>query len=104
MNICKPLIPRSSTRLVALVTLAASAGALWGCAAGGISASPNYDARFGAATRVTLAQQTADTAAGQRNGQKVPPADGKAVRESVDRFVDSFRAPPPNNVIQIGVK
>ena len=71
-----------------------------GCAA---STSPNWDQRFGDGTRGLLAQQLLAPNAPQRNAAASAPSDGRTVRESVDRQVDSFRAPPATNVINIGV-
>jgi len=71
-----------------------------GCAA---STSPNWDQRFGDGTRGLLAQQLLAPDAPRRNAAASAPSDGRTVRESVDRQVDSYRAPPATNVINIGV-
>ena len=73
--------------------------ALGGCA----SASPKWDKRFGNAVREVTAQQIRDPEAPQRHADTEPTADGRTVREAGDRYVDTLRAPPPNNVIQLGV-
>ena len=66
-----------------------------GCAA---STSPNWDQRFGDGTRGLLAPD-----APRRHAAASAPSDGRTVRESVDRQVDSYRAPPATSVINIGV-
>ena len=71
-----------------------------GCAS---SASPNWDKRFGDGTRSLLAQQLMAPDAPQRNAAASAPSDGRTVRESVDRHLDSYRAPPATSVINIGV-
>lgn len=73
---------------------------LGGCAA---SASPGWDARFGERTRALQAQQLIEPQAPVRNDQTQGKADGRTVREAMDRQVDSFKSPPPSNVINIGV-
>lgn len=78
--------------LVAVVTA--------GCAA---TATPGYDERFGDAARALTAQQLIDPTAPARNGDRVAATDGRTVREAGDRQVDTFRAPPPPSVINIGV-
>jgi len=74
--------------------------ALGGCAA---TASPEWDARFGESARMLSAQQVIDPAAPTRNAQSVPRTDGRTAREAADRHVESYRKPPPTNVINIGV-
>lgn len=73
--------------------------ALGGCA----SASPELDRHFGDAARQLKAQQLRDPEAPRRHAETEPLADGRTVREAGDRYVDTLRAPPPNNVISIGV-
>lgn len=90
------MMNRTLTTMTALLGI----GLLAGCAATG---SPNYDSRFGDGARSLRAQQVLDPAAPTRNGQRVVGADGNSARESVDRYVDSFKSPPPSNVINIGV-
>lgn len=90
---------RNLHALSAAATLAATT-LLGACAASG---TPELDSRFGAATRTLAAQQTYDAAAPQRNGSRVPATDGRTMREAADRQVESFKAPPVTNVINIGV-
>jgi hypothetical protein len=88
-----------SRSLQRLCTLGACI-AVGGCAA---SASSQWDSTFGDATRQLTAQQIMDPAAPTKNGTQVPPADGRAVREATGHYVATFRAPPPAQVINIGV-
>lgn len=72
---------------------------LGGCAA---SATPNYDLRFGDAVREARQRMTLNPNAGS-NPDPVSGLDGRAAREAVGRYQDSFKAPPPVvNVINIG--
>jgi len=73
--------------------------ALGGCAA---SASPEWDAQFGDHVRILNAQQLIDPDAPTRNAQTNPRTDGRTTREAMDRHVESYRAPPPTTVINIG--
>jgi hypothetical protein len=78
-----------------LVTLAMS---LAGCAA-----TPQYDAKFGEAVRTARLQQTINPNAGKAEAPAPSGLDGKAAQESIERYHDSFKAPPPAvNVINIG--
>lgn len=69
--------------------------ALAGCAA---SRTPEFDARFGQAVNAAKAQQTLDPQAAAKapapNG-----LDGPAANESIQRYRDSFKSPPPTFVI-----
>jgi uncharacterized lipoprotein len=72
---------------------------LAGCA---VSPTPNYDARFGDAVREARQRMTLNPNAGS-NPVAVTGMDGRASRESIVRYQDSFKAPPPVvNVINIG--
>ncbi|NCT84030.1 MAG: hypothetical protein GXC94_12840 [Comamonadaceae bacterium] len=88
--------------LVALRPLAAATLmlALAGCAA---TASPAWDQRFGDSMRALQAQQLVDPAAPSRNAQIAAKADGRTVREAGERQLDSYKAPPPSNVVTIGI-
>jgi hypothetical protein len=80
---------------LALVLLAL----LGGCAA---SVTPNYDLRFGDAVRDARQRMTLNPGAGA-NPDPVIGMDGKASRETIIRYQDSFKSPPPVvNVINIG--
>jgi hypothetical protein len=74
--------------------------ALGGCAA---TASPEYDARFGDGARALNAQQLIDPGAPARNAQTVAKSDGRNTRDAMDRHAETYRSPPPTNVINIGV-
>ena len=72
---------------------------LGGCAA---STTPNYDARFGDAVREARQRMTLNPNA-SANPDPMAGMDGRAAREAVGRYQESFKAPPPVvNVINIG--
>ena len=80
---------------LALVLLALLAG----CAA---SPTPDYDLRFGDAVREARQRMILNPAAGN-NPDPVAGVDGKAGYQSIGRYHDSFKTPPPvSNVINIG--
>ena len=82
--------------IAALVML--TGAVLAGCA----PTSPHWDAHFGEAQRMMMAQQVLNPDAGM---QDVPNSlDGGAARESVIRYRNTFKEPPaPQNVFNIGV-
>jgi hypothetical protein len=64
--------------------------------------TPHYDAQMGAAVRAARLAMTIDPAAGSRPDD-VTGIDGRAAKEAVKRYQDSFKEPPPVvNVINIG--
>jgi uncharacterized lipoprotein len=66
------------------------------------STTPNYDQRFGDAVRQARLQMTLNPDAG-KNTDPVAGLDGKAAKEGVTRYENSFKTPPPvTNVINIG--
>ncbi len=72
---------------------------LGGCA---VSSTPNYDVRFGDAVRQARQQMTLNPNAASGPGPVVG-MDGKAARETMGRYEQSFKSPPPVvNVINIG--
>lgn len=72
---------------------------LGGCA---VSPTPDYDLRFGDAVREARQQMTLNPDAGASAGPVVG-MDGRSAQESMVRYHDSFKAPPPVvNVINIG--
>lgn len=86
--------------------LAAAAGAAAfvalltsGCA----DVSPNWDSTFGDASRQLRAQQLIDPNAPTRNRGVVPAGDAHSTQAATDQYIDSFKSPPPTNVINIGV-
>jgi hypothetical protein len=74
-------------------------GLLGGCAA---TTTPIYDTRFGDAVRESKRNMTVNPDAG-RNPDPAAGIDGKAARESMILYQDTYKAPPPVvNVINIG--
>lgn len=66
------------------------------------STTPHLDAHFGEAVVAARAQQTIDPQA-SLNADPVNGIDGRAARETMVRYHNSFKAPPPTfNVINIG--
>ncbi|MDH6590740.1 hypothetical protein M2165_000629 [Variovorax sp. TBS-050B] len=64
--------------------------------------TPHYDARFGDAVRGARQQMTLNPDAG-RSADPAVGMDGRAARESMQRYQDSYKKPPPVvNVINIG--
>jgi hypothetical protein len=92
-----------STRMFRLTGSALALGTaalLHACALPG---SPHYDSQFGSAWRTLQGQQVADPAAALRHAKALESMDPRAVREARERYVESFKSPPPTNVINIGV-
>ncbi|MDT3679999.1 MAG: hypothetical protein ROZ64_14315 [Burkholderiaceae bacterium] len=56
-------------------------------------ATPNYDARFGEAVRQAKAMQTLNPEAG-KNADPVTGIDGESGKNAIDRYQESFKAPP----------
>lgn len=82
--------------LASIVVLAAAAG----CASP--SPAPQMDGSFGDAVKRNVAAQTLDPAAG-RNAPPLTGIDGKSGALAMERYHDSFKAPPKTfNVINIG--
>jgi hypothetical protein len=81
------------------MTIMAAVVLVAGCAE---TVTPRYDPLFGAALRDARMAMTIDPAAGTRIDQ-VKGIDGPAAKETVKRYQDSFKEPPPvTNVINIG--
>ncbi len=77
-----------------LILPALAAALLAGCA----SSTPEYDARFGDAVRQSRQAMTLNPAP----APQASAMDGKAAKEAVGRYQDSFKAPPPAmNVINL---
>lgn len=73
---------------------------LAGCATS--SVTPNYDAHFGSAVREARLKMTINPDAG-RKPDLVLGLDGTAARETIIRYHDTFKTPPPVvNAINIG--
>jgi len=65
--------------------------------------SPRLDARFGDSVNVAKAQQTLNPDA-SKNRNVVAGLDGKAAQDTILRYHESFKSPPPPaNVFTIGV-
>jgi hypothetical protein len=64
--------------------------------------TPHYNAHFGEALRDARLAMTIDPNAGAK-ADEVKGIDGRAGKEAVKRYHDSFKEPPPvTNVINIG--
>lgn len=86
-------------RTIQLACIMAAALVLAGC---NTAATPNYDAKFGEAVRQSRALQTVNPSAGA-NTDPVAGIDARAARSSVERYQDSYRAPPQTfDVMGIG--
>jgi len=65
-------------------------------------ATPNYDAKFGVAVREARLAMTVNPGAGALPAD-APGMDGRAAREAVTHYQNSFKTPPPAvNVINLG--
>jgi hypothetical protein len=95
-----PRANQQGRRVVACALLVCGAAAVAGCATSG---SPDWDARFGESNRALTAQQVLDPSAPTRNAQNSVRNDGRTTREAIDRQAETYRSPPPTNVINIGV-
>ncbi|MGZ5182812.1 MAG: hypothetical protein ACXWC2_20230 [Ramlibacter sp.] len=68
----------------------------------GCSTTPHYDQHFGAAVREARAAMTANPGAGA-NPDPAAGIGGPAAAQAVERYHESFKAPPPVvNVINAG--
>lgn len=71
--------------------------------AGCVATSPNWEARFGEAARVTTAQQIISPEASQ-NSDPVAGVDGKAASEAMHGYAKSFSEPEPQpSLLTIGI-
>lgn len=78
-----------------LFAIAFVSAALTGCAV-----TPELDEHFGDAVATSRLTQTISP---QGSGVPAMGLDGKAAKETMGRYVDSFKTPPPTiNVINIG--
>jgi hypothetical protein len=102
---------RTMTNFVAtakLLTIAAALLALQACATSRpletyFAVSPRLDASLGDAVNIAKAQQTLNPDA-SKNRNIVAGIDGKAAQETILRYRESFKSPPPpSNVFTIGV-
>lgn len=70
--------------------------------AGCSTVTPNYDAKFGEAVRDAKLKMTINPNAGM-NPDQVLGMDGKAAKETINVYQNTYKAPPPAvNVINIG--
>jgi starvation-inducible outer membrane lipoprotein len=67
-------------------------------------ASPlaQWEAQQGDSLRAFRAAQLLDPQAAARHGDKLTAQDGKAAIETADRYVNSYREPPPQNIFVVG--
>jgi hypothetical protein len=88
----------TTTRIAAVSALALG---LAGC----VSSSPNFDAGFGDTVRAARALQTRHPDATMANRDRpVDGIEGRAAREAMNRYYQSFAEPPvPGNVFNIGI-
>jgi len=88
-------------RIPPALVLAAFATALVGCA----PTSPRFDQEFSQSSRILRAQQVRNPNAPVENQAKAPDGmDGRAARETVERYQRTFIDPPRvTNVFSIGV-
>jgi hypothetical protein len=77
-----------------LLSAAIAPAALGACT----TPTPQLDATFGHAVNAAKAQQTINPEA-SKNTDPVLGLDGKAANESIGRYHDTFRAPPPTFVV-----
>jgi hypothetical protein len=77
--------------------------ALLVCAASGCeSTTPRLDSRFGDSVNAAKAQQTINPDA-SRNPDPVAGLDGTAAKDSIDRYQNTFKQPPPTfTIINVG--
>jgi uncharacterized protein YceK len=74
--------------------------ALTGCT----TTTPHLDSKFGHAVNAAKAKQILHPEA-SKNTDPVAGIDGSPAKESIDRYQDTFRAPPPTfNVIDINTR
>ncbi|MDR6857399.1 hypothetical protein [Variovorax guangxiensis] len=84
--------------MIKMLLAIAALASLVGCS----TTTPHYDARFGDAVRDAKRKMTIHPDAGKNTDQALG-LDGRASRETMQRYQDSFKEPPPVvNVINIG--
>ena len=66
-----------------------------------VSTTPNFDATFGDATREALRQQIINPQAGN-NIDPVAGIDGRAARDAMDNYHESFATPEKSKALSIG--
>ncbi len=75
------------------------------CLSACASTTPSFTKDFGSETRTIVAQQTRNPDASVKNKDKMPDGiDGKAARQTLERYQKSFGEPPRNtNSFTIGI-
>jgi hypothetical protein len=72
------------------------------CLVTGCAVSPDYDAKFGDAVRTARLAQTLHPGAAANRDEALG-LDGRSAGSALERYQDSFKAPPPSfEVINIG--
>jgi hypothetical protein len=90
---------RFSSKLALAFCLPLCLGLVGGCTT---PLTPEYDAKFGVAVREARLKMTIDPDAG-KNPDMALGVHGGAAKETLIRYQNSFKAPPPvTNVINIG--
>ncbi|QBE63568.1 hypothetical protein [Pseudoduganella lutea] len=84
------------------LTLAVICCALAGCGEAILRTTPQWDARFGDATRAAFARQVIHPDAG-RDARPVNGLDGQAAAAAQKRYQNSFAEPPAPPVFTIGI-
>jgi hypothetical protein len=89
--------------MTAFKTIGAISGFL--CLGACANTTPNFSQGFGNEARTLWAQQTRNPEASVKNKDKLPDGiDGKAARQTLERYQKSFGEPPrPSNVFTIGI-
>jgi hypothetical protein len=77
------------------------AGVLIGMTISGCTTTPVYDSKFGNAVNAAKAQQTISPDA-SRNTDPVAGLDGTPAKDSIDRYQNTFKEPPPTFEIFFG--
>lgn len=76
-------------------------GFLIGMTICGCTTTPVYDSKFGNAVNAAKAQQTINPDA-SRNTDPVAGLDGTPAKDSIDRYQNTFKEPPPSFEIFFG--
>lgn len=86
--------------IIRVATITAAVGVLSAC----VQPTPAFDRHFGEATRIMAAQQTRNPDAPVANASKLPDGlDGRAARDTIDRYQRGFVEPPRAGGFVIGV-
>jgi hypothetical protein len=97
-NVITKIVPKNAPKNALKFATLALAWLVTGCA----SVSPDYDAKFGDSVRAAQLAQTLHPGAGA-NPDAALGLDGGAAANGLERYQDSFKAPPKTfEVINIG--